>query len=224
MTTLQEQRDYVRLHMDLDEDDLPDLLIDTWAREATTRVWKARRTWPFMEQVWELDCDGSTTYLLTDLATDADEITAIDGLKWKGPDDDVFKSTASASSGNAAFWTMWGGSIMLHPTPTDGTVLRVRGYAKPNDWTKASLEGAGELSFFPDEFDNTIRLWIISAAYMQQEDTELGITYADMFNDELTKFSKRYGVAPVAQPLVMGGDGVRKGNGLSGSALRWPWD
>lgn len=39
--TLQQMRDYIRLHLDLDEDDLPNTLIDIFIREGSKRVERA---------------------------------------------------------------------------------------------------------------------------------------------------------------------------------------
>lgn len=223
-TTLQEIRDYVRLHMDLDASELPDLLIDTWAREATTRIWKARTTWTFMEATFDLQLlPNQQDYDFDDIDSTLDEITSIYRsnyrLDWIGRNEGEANFLPYITgNGLPRYWNTWEGKLRLYPAPTTNEVVTVRGYLAPSDWTRVT-GGAGKVPF-PDEFANTVRLWVIGAAYLQQEDTELGITYADMFNDELSKLVRRFGVSPAANPLVIGG-GVRRSQL---ARLSFPWE
>ena len=58
--TLEQLRTYVRQHLDLDQSELPNELIDVWARDASTKIARTRKRWPFLETSWTLTTVAST--------------------------------------------------------------------------------------------------------------------------------------------------------------------
>lgn len=212
--TLADYRSYVYSHMDLEEDDLPVALIDRWLAEAHARVYRARDTWPHYQTRWELITEPGVAHYdpTSDIDSGFDRIDSVRGpngpLSWIGVDE-AERRYGVISNGNPQHWATWASEIVLFPTPVAAETLTVRGYRKPKDWPASGIDDpGGSYPDIPDGLSNVLRSWVLGEAYMQQEDTELAITYLDMANDELEKFKKRIEVAEPSQPLI-----INKGSG-----------
>ena len=219
--TLTTLREYVRAHLDLDDQDLTSTMLDAWANEASERITAKRQHWPFREAEWTFNTsNGVSAYDISSIGSgNIDEIGAlvIDGdrvLEWVGP---TLADTmhVSSSSSNPTYWTVRAAAIRLYPTPNAAETVRVVGWRKASDWV-----GSQGTPDFPTEFHNVIRNWMLGSAYLQQEDTELGITHLDMAEDELNKLARKYGDMPDAAPLVISG----RGGVTPLGRLRYPWE
>ena len=221
--TLEQLRTYVRQHLDLDQSELPNELIDVWARDASTKIARTRKRWPFLETSWTLTTVANTRdYALSALTPAADEIISVvrndRRLTYMGRDEaEAAYLPYQTNTGEVTFFNVWADSMRLYPTPTSADVLNLRGYRKVTDWVAG---GAGAIPDFPDDFHDAIRLYIVGMAYLQQEDTELGQQFFAAFNGEMDLLKKQYGDAPGAYPLVFGG-GPRI---RTSSRLRYPFD
>lgn len=206
--TLQQLRTYVRQHLDLDEAELPDSLLDVWARDASTKIVRSRKRWPFLENSWTMTTTPSVRdYPLSAFSPVADEITSIvrndRRLIYMGRDDaDSAYLPYQLHSGYVTYWNVWSGSLRLYPTPTFADSLNVRGYRKITDWVAS---GSGATPDFPEDFHDAIRIYMVAMAYMQQQDLELAGQFVSAFNGEMDLLKKQYGDAPGAYPLVFGG-------------------
>ena len=211
--TLQNIRDYVWSHLDLDADEISTFLIDTWAREATIRIANARVRWPFLEQDWEIVLeDGVKDYPFDSLSPEVDEITSVLGnqrrLSWIGRDEGEKRYLpVQQGHGIPIFFSTWSRKLRLYPTPAGVETLFLRGYRKVSDWVSS---GAGAEPDFPDDFHDLIRLYVLASCYAQQEDTQMSQMYRDHYNEELDRLKKMYGDSPQAYPLVIG-SGPRSG-------------
>lgn len=205
--TLGEIRQYVWDHLDLDSSELPTTLLDVWAREASIRIANARSRWPFFEQEWSLTTvAGQNDYLFSSFSPTIDEISSIVGnqrrLAWIGRDEAERRYLPDTSSnGLSVLFSTWNQKVRLYPTPGGEETLLVRGYRKPTDWVS---NGAGATPDFPDDFHDAIRLYVLSSAYAQQEDTQLSQMYRGFYGEELDRLKKMYGEIPRAYPLVIG--------------------
>jgi len=206
--TLDQLRVYVRQHLDLDESEVPNALLDVWARDATIKISRTRKRWPFFEASWTLNTvAGQRDYSLDDFDPDCDEITSIvrndRRLVFMGRDEaEAAYLPYQTSSGFVTFYNIWGNTLRLYPTPDFVDVLNLRGYRKVDDWVAA---GAGAIPDFPEDFHDAIRLYLLGMAYMQQEDPEMAGQFINAFNAEMDVLKKQYGDAPGAYPLVLGG-------------------
>ena len=208
--SLQEIRDYVRLHLDLEEDDLPDQVLDVFIRDGSKRIERAEPRWPYFETAVELAQSASTVAKNT-ISADLDQITAIrysdssawPPLVWIGHDafSDQQASRPSAT-GRPLYFSEWGGIVYFFPAPDVAYNIEVQGYRKATDWVAA---GAGAEPDLPDELHNTVATWALARAYLQQEDPELGAVYERQFSDELNEFRRRLVITPHNQPLVLNG-------------------
>lgn len=210
--TLNQLRIYVRQHLDLDESEVPDDLLDVWARDATIKISKTRKRWPFLETSWTLNTvAGQRDYDITSLALfnpAVDEIVSVvrndRRLIFMGRDEaeEAYLPFQSNSNGFVSYYNVWGDMLRLYPTPSSVDVLDIRGYRKVDDWV---ADGAGAVPDFPEDFHDAIRLYLLGMAYMQQEDPEMASQFIAAFTSEMDLLKKQYGDAPGAYPLVLGG-------------------
>lgn len=206
--TLDQMRVYVRQHLDLDESELPNALLDVWARDASVKIARTRKRWPFFETSWTITTtSGVSDYLLSALSPKCDEITSIvrndRRLMFMGRDEaEAAYLPYQTTQGFVTFFNVWADTLRLYPTPSMADTLYVRGYRKVNDWV---ADGAGAVPDFPDDFHDAIRLYLLAMAYMQQEDPEMAQQFIGAFNGEMDVLKKQYGDTPGAYPLVLGG-------------------
>jgi hypothetical protein len=205
--SLQNIRDYLWLHLDLDDTELPHELIDIWCREASVKIANAKPTWPFFEEDWSLTTTaGVRDYSFGDFSPEVDEITSVLGyqrrLSWIGRDEAERRYLPSqVNAGIPVFFTTWGSTLRLYPSPGGEETFQLRGYRKPVDWVALGSEAEPD---FPDDFHDCIRIYALSNAYAQQEDTQMSQMYRSNFQEELARLVKTYGDSPKAFPLVIG--------------------
>lgn len=205
--TLQQIRQYVWDHLDLDSTELPTSLLDTWAKEATVKIANARTRWPFFEQDWNLTIvSGQKDYEFSSFTPTPDEITSVVGyqrrLAWIGRDEAERRYLPNQTgNGIPVVYSTWNSKLRVYPTPAGGETLFLRGYRKPIDWVS---QGAGATPDFPEDFHDLIRQYVLSMAYAQQEDTQLSQMYRQFYGEELSRLVKMYGDTPQAYPLIIG--------------------
>lgn len=206
--TLDQMRIYVRQHLDLDESEIPNELLDVWARDASIKISRSRKRWPFFETSWVLTTAvGERDYTLSALSPAPDEVVSIvrddRRLAFMGRDEaEAAYLPYQTSQGFVTYFNVWGDTLRLYPTPDMADTLYLRGYRKVNDWV---VGGAGAIPDFPDDFHDAIRLYLVGMAYLQQEDPEMAQQFIGAFNAEMDVLKKQYGDAPGAYPLVLGG-------------------
>lgn len=204
--SLDQIRTYVRTHIDLDDEDLPDSLLDLFIREGSKRIEKASSRWPFYESAWTLaTVAGQRDYPFSAIGTDLDQIAAVAHdqapLEYIGSDlYSILNPVSATSQSRPQRFAWWNSTLSLWPTPDAAYTLYIRGYRKPTDWVS---NGAGAQPDLPDELHNTVATWALAKAYIQQEDPELGQLYERQFVDELTEFKRRIAETPHPQPLVL---------------------
>lgn len=210
--SLQQIRDYVRLHLDLEVEDLPDQVLDVFIREGSRRIERAEPRWPFYEVSFPLTLNqNESSVAKTAIDTSLDQITAINHtpavafppLRWIGHDtlNDQL-SNRPAALGRPYYFSEWAGSVFFFPAADIAYTLTVHGYRRAADWVS---DGAGAVPDLPDELHNTVAMWAIQKAYAQQEDPELSSLYERQFLDELNEFRRRLVITPHNQPLVLNG-------------------
>lgn len=206
--TLDQMRIYVRQHLDLDESEIPNELLDVWARDASIKIARTRKRWPFFETSWILTTtSGVRDYSLSALSPTPDEVVSIvrndRRLTFMGRDEaEAAYLPYQTSQGFVTYFNVWGDTLRLYPTPDMADTLYLRGYRKVNDWVAG---GAGAVPDFPDDFHDAVRLYLVGMAYLQQEDPEMAQQFISAFNAEMDVLKKQYGDAPGAYPLVLGG-------------------
>lgn len=226
--SLQEMRDYIRTHLDLEVEDLPDPLVDRWLREGSKRIERAEVRWPYFEKFYNFTFGVNPfgLYPLDVIGSDLDQIANIafttgnfPPLHLMGIDAlQELKSQQSLTAGRPIYYAVWSGGVLLHPNVDVNYDTTVRGYRKAIDWVAA---GAGGTPDLPDDLHNTVMTWGLSKAYAQQEDPEMASFYERQFGDEVREMARRLVVTPNQQPLVMNSGARRRPSMLGRPRFDW---
>lgn len=196
--TVQELRDYVRNFLDTDSEELPDSLLDFWRQEAENRITRAIRSWTFYETNFTLSTTASDqSYLLSaltcveDSTYDAEELTVVQGPRWQlgwlpheEAEDRYSNYTGSAEP---TFWSQWGDTLYLWPTPDAVYALTARGYRAP-----VSTVVAGTNPDVPAAFHELIGEFMLARAFEQQDDETLSAAKFAKFEQEFDVLRRRY--------------------------------
>lgn len=206
---LNDIRVLTRLQLDVDEEELPNELIDLYTRDGYDRIIDMETRWPFFEKRWNVVATNGTTTLPTDarevesVTTSNGRIEHIDQLHVeRGFPKDPMNPDATTSAGSPQFWSQLADSIELHPAIAGDLYLSLRGYRKPLDWV--SLGAAA-----PVDADDRLHLPIIwyvcSVAYAQQEDEVLEQVYANRFHEGATIAHASIMRAWTGEPKILNG-------------------
>lgn len=211
MTTLASFRSYLREHLDLSVDEMPNELVDSFFKDASNQVDGFTRDWNFQANIWELDTVAAQfTYDVTDLTDTSATGTFLpqkievvydsDGvlLPYKGR----AKTAAGQKTGKPTGWGDWGDSFTIIPKPDDVYTLQFFGYRRAADWIGDSPDGT-EVSPYPQEFDEPLRQWALGRAYAQQEEGATATSYYDLANYNLGLLARKYQSIHPIQELRM---------------------
>lgn len=200
----------VRNVMDLNEDDLPLSLIQTYLRDGFERIINLERRWSFLQASTTLSTiPNQRSYVLADIgANDLEEIVSIvdqsdAGNKltligideaeriWHGVNDSASRPLA---------WTKWGGTIDLYPKPDVVYPLSIRGYRKPfYAWVRDNTLAPD----CDDRFHIALAYYAISQAYKRQEDVEMSQVYKQSFDEAVMLARKELMRPDSARPVVL---------------------
>lgn len=176
-------REYIRVQLDMDEEELPNALLDSYLSEAYARTVSMENRWPFFEAYFEVaqtpdsgavvlpqECNVSQIATVIDMAN-GNRLTQI-GNEYA---EDNFNATNN-SSGSATYYSIWGNMIHLWPriTPSLEVQLFIRGYRNPVDWI--SQGATGEVDADP-RLHILLAHYAIALCYAQQEDEVLEDVY-----------------------------------------------
>ena len=180
---LQELRDYIRMQLDMDSEELPNGMLDSYLSEAYLRMISMENHWPFFESRWTVDKLGGGEILLPPDCDPSGLYSVIDGDNGmrlvqvaNEQAEDNFNQIATTTM--PVYYTIWAGVLRLWPDPDTDRVIHLRGYRYPINWMAG---GAGA------EVDADVRLHIILAhyaialSYAQQEDEILEDLYMKRF-------------------------------------------
>lgn len=207
--TLQQIRDYVRDHMDLEEDDLPNHVLDTFIREGSRRIERADAHWPFYQAITTFTLSPEQGRIkLAEVADDLDKLVLL-----KRGDDQLLRYVGvrelmqlrETRRSRPTYWTQWGDTLIFWPTPDTEAEIQLLYYRRPHDWV---ADGAGGVPDMPEELHEAIASWALAHAYAQQEDPEMAALYIQKWQDQLTTFKRTINEMPLEQPIVLNGGGV----------------
>lgn len=210
-------KSYVRAQLDVDEEELPDSLLNVYLQEAFDRTMAYDNRWPRNEHAWlvakvpgtmtvslppDLNLPSLTSvWTVGSSVSDGHQLGIIDhktGEDWYG-------YSQAGSVVEPAYVSAWRGQLWLWPSPwIDQAVdLSVRGYRQPV-WTN----GASDIPDLDPRLHVTLAYFAISLAYAQQEDEVLEGVYLARWDRDLRQ-QLRAILDPVHnRPLVLhGGSG-----------------
>lgn len=212
--TLDDIRTFVRLSLDLDSEDLPDNLVDVYAREGFTKLIRDQARWPFYEKQWTFQTViDQADYALTDIAADLEDPVDIfgdDGLLVFRDQQEMEHSYPVNNTNSSALptdWSMRRGIITLWATPSAVVTLTVDGYRSPTQMTAAGSEPD-----CPDEFHEAVAFWTLGRAYQQQDELDQAGLYFQTFSEQKALLERRHISIVNPRPMVMNANrGKRRG-------------
>lgn len=182
---LQELRNYIRTQLDMDDEELPNPMLDSYLEEAYNRIISMEPRWPFLETRWEItqaadaddvalpvDCDPSGLFGVTDGTTGVRLVQAGNEQA-----EDNFSPAATVTT--PVYYTIWGARLQLWPNPNVERTLRLRGYRYTANWMAG---GAGAEVDADPRLHILLAHYAIALCYAQQEDEILEDVYMKRFS------------------------------------------
>lgn len=211
--TLQNMRDFIRSHMDVDVTDLPDSVLDQFLREAYALIVRRQPRWPFLQGSWTYNTIAGTKDVPhATIGSDVDSITQIMAPQWllremSRDDGDKLYPTNYSTSGQPVLWARWGAtpSIRLYPTPDGVYALQIRGYQKADTAWFTITSGAGVPSQLPDDLHYAMCQWGLYRAYLQQDDPFGAHDHQAAFHEYVAVVEEDFRAPRSQQPLILGG-------------------
>lgn len=208
-------RAFVRDHLDVDDEELPNSLLDRFIIDGADRIerasvalggrWSFRQvTYAFnsasTQQAYSLDTTSGLggagiipLALVEDVRGPTYSLTPSDHRAQRAR-----YSTSAASTGTPRWFSTWGRSLYLWPTPSGAEAFQVSGYRQGNDWV--STNAAPD---FPDEFHELIATWALTRSYIQQDDPEMAAFLRDEFAHTLKERAAPYIYGDDQQPFAL---------------------
>lgn len=211
--TLTQIRTLTRLALDLEEEDLDDTLIDSWAQEGFDLAIATETAWNFYAVSIPYTTSPDVQTIEMDTLTSAsaptaalEKIYSIRGERWNLQPvaarlaESAFRiETATTREPN--WWSQQGRTLSLWPIPDDAYDLIISGYRRPLDWI--TLGGAAAVPDCPAEFHRVILSWVMSKAYLQQDDPGTAQVHELQFGNQLKVLIPRFTAVPDSGPFIM---------------------
>src|SRR5215831_8665199 len=120
---VQDLRDFVRNHLEMDDEELPDTLLNPYMQEAFDRTMAADNRWPRYEKTWTVAVvPGITTATLpADLNVPSimSVVSVTDGYRLVAINhenaEDLFAPTTMIGTGSPIYYSIWGGQMYFWP-------------------------------------------------------------------------------------------------------------
>jgi len=210
MITLAQLRTQVRNMVDLDQTDLPDDIIDQFAREGFQRIYSLERRWPHLEEDYTFSTVAAQqSYTISDIGDIREIISVLDNtasgnrLQLISYDSAEYVWLANTNvPGRPYFYSFWNNKIHLWPKPETVYTMTIRAYRNPlYTWLDDD-----SINIDLDEwFHALLPYFVLSRVYQRQEDAELSAMYLRTFEEGVGLARRDLMKASSAQPVVMAG-------------------
>lgn len=215
MATRAELRSSIRSLLELDEEELPDALLDVWLQDGYDRAISIEDRWPFFEETWSFTTTAQTvdyaktaiealhpsSYAIDSIASLLDTTAAV--VKLIPVDHDAAEAEyglGTDSGGVPAYWSEWGNSVHLWPAPTAVNSVRVRG------WRRSNWASGDDVEVDADSrLHLPIMYFGLAMAYGQQEDEILKAEWMSQFEDGVRRAHTAIMSPPGHRPLILSG-------------------
>jgi hypothetical protein len=202
-------RDYVRSHLEMDDEELPDVLLNRYLQDGFDATLAMDNRWPRQETIWHVSkvINASTVTLPVDCSPNT--IMSVIGqggyrLVYMNHEnaEDLFSPTTMITTGAPLYWSFWVDQMYLWPTPevTLSYDITVRGYRRPL-WNDAA-------STIPDmdvRLHQAICYYAMGLSYAAQEDEILEGVYMARWNRDAVARMKAIMEPSHHRPLVLHG-------------------
>lgn len=203
-------RAYVRNHLEVDDEELPDALLNPYLQDAFERTVALDNRWPRNENTWLLaKVAGASTISLPPsvLIPSIISVMTHDGsrrlsyITYENAED-MFTENQMVATGDPVYWSAWGREMSLWPNPgLDVSYdVAVRGYRQPV-WDEA----ASTIPDIDERLHPAIAYYAMALTYAAQEDEILEGVYMARWDRDAKAFMGAIMDPPRHRPLVMHG-------------------
>jgi hypothetical protein len=208
--TLATLRTQVRNMADLDTEDLPDSLIDQFAREGFQRIYALERRWPYLQETYTFNTVvNQREYTVANIG-DIREIISVLDTSSSGarltliPYDnaeEIWLGNTDVPS-RPYFYSFWDKKLQLWAKPDAVYPITVRAFRNPvYTW----LTDVNETIDLDEWFHALLPYFVLGRVYQRQEDAQLSQMYLNSFEQGVGLARRDLMKASSAQPVVMSG-------------------
>ena len=206
--TLTQLRTQVRNMVDLDETDLPDSVVDQFAREGFQRIYSLERRWPYLQETYTFNTVANQREYTIATIGDIREIISVVDTSTSGarltliPYDnaeEIWLGNTDVPS-RPYFFSFWDKKLQLWAKPDAIYPITVRAYRNPlYTWLSDAT-----LTIDLDEwFHALLPYFVIARVYQRQEDSDLSAMYMRSFEEGVGLARRDLMKASSAQPVIM---------------------
>jgi hypothetical protein len=206
--TLTELRTQVRNMVDLDSTDLPDAIVDQFAREGFQRIYSLERRWPYLQETYSFNTVANQREYTIATIGDIREIISVVDTSTSGarltliPYDnaeEIWLGNTDVPS-RPYFFSFWDKKLQLWAKPDAIYPITVRAYRNPlYTWLSDAT-----LTIDLDEwFHALLPYFVIARVYQRQEDSDLSAMYMRSFEEGVGLARRDLMKASSAQPVIM---------------------
>ena len=206
--TLTQLRTQVRNMVDLDETDLPDSIVDQFAREGFQRIYSLERRWPYLQETYSFNTVANQREYTIATIGDIREIISVVDTSQSGarltliPYDnaeEIWLGNTDVPS-RPYFYSFWDKKLQLWAKPDAIYPITVRAYRNPvYTW----LSNTGETIDLDEWFHALLPYFVIARVYQRQEDSDLSSMYMRSFEEGVGLARRDLMKASSAQPVIM---------------------
>ncbi len=206
--TLTQLRTQVRNMVDLDETDLPDSIVDQFAREGFQRIYSLERRWPYLQETYTFNTVANQREYTIATIGDIREIISVVDTSTSGarltliPYDnaeEIWLGNTDVPS-RPYFFSFWDKKLQLWAKPDAIYPITVRAYRNPvYTW----LTNTSEAIDLDEWFHALLPYFVIARVYQRQEDSDLSAMYMRSFEEGVGLARRDLMKASSAQPVIM---------------------
>ena len=206
--TLTQLRTQVRNMVDLDEVDLPDSIVDQFAREGFQRIYSLERRWPYLQETYSFNTVANQREYTIATIGDIREIISVVDTSTSGarltliPYDnaeEIWLGNTDVPS-RPYFYSFWDKKLQLWAKPDAIYPITVRAYRNPvYTW----LSNTEETIDLDEWFHALLPYFVIARVYQRQEDSDLSTMYMRSFEEGVGLARRDLMKASSAQPVIM---------------------
>ena len=206
--TLTELRTQVRNMVDLDETDLPDAIIDQFAKEGFQRIYSLKRRWPFLQETYTFNTVADQREYTISTIGDIREIISVVDTSASGARltlidynqaEEIWLGNTDVPS-RPYFYAFWDKKLHLWAKPDAVYPITVRAFRNPvYTW----LSNTSETIDLDEWFHALLPYFVIARVYQRQEDSDLSAMYMRSFEEGVGLARRDLMKASSAQPVIM---------------------
>ena len=206
--TLTQLRSQVRTMADLDEVDLPDTIVDQFAREGFQRIYSLERRWPYLQETYTFNTVvGQREYTISTIGDIREIISVVDSstagnrltLIDYNQAEDIWLGNTDVPS-RPYFYSFWDKKIQFWAKPDAIYPITVRAFRNPvYTW----LTNTSEAIDMDEWFHALLPYFVLARVYQRQEDAQLSQMYMNSFEEGVALARRDLMKASSAQPVIM---------------------